>query len=102
MGTNPARHAVLDLGTGTGDLAEILAETVGEEGRVLGLDLSDGMLSVARTKLAARGFRHATVRKGNARGPPNRQAPTTRLQRWGGYSATSAIGPRPMPKCVAC
>ncbi len=60
-------QSVLDLGTGTGDLAELLAEAVGGNGRVLGLDLSEGMLTHARHKLALRGFTHASVRKGNAR-----------------------------------
>ena len=67
MGAIGPGSRVLDLGTGTGDLAEIIAETVGPEGRVLGLDLSEGMLSVARVKLKRRGFAHASVRKGNAR-----------------------------------
>lgn len=41
-------HAVLDLGTGTGVAAMAAAEAVGVDGSVVGLDLSDGMLAVAR------------------------------------------------------
>lgn len=41
---------VLDLGTGTGVLAPYLSEMVGPEGKVVGLDLSEGMLSRAISK----------------------------------------------------
>ncbi|QGJ72126.1 Demethylmenaquinone methyltransferase [Planctomycetales bacterium 10988] len=41
---------VVDLGTGTGDLYFLLRETVGPDGRVIGLDLSEKMLEVARHK----------------------------------------------------
>jgi len=41
---------VADLGTGTGDLGLAFAGRVGPEGRVAGLDLSQGMLDVARAK----------------------------------------------------
>lgn len=51
--THPAR--VLDADTGTGDLAIELARRIpGVE--VLGVDLSEGMLSVARRKVAQRGL----------------------------------------------
>ena len=41
---------VLDLGTGTGDLAVAAAEAVGKEGRVVGLDFSPEMLRLAQAK----------------------------------------------------
>lgn len=41
---------VLDLGTGTGVLVPYLSEMVGEEGHVTAIDLSEGMLSLARKK----------------------------------------------------
>ena len=41
---------VLDLGTGTGVLVPYLVEKVGEKGHVVGIDLSDGMLSLAVRK----------------------------------------------------
>lgn len=41
---------VLDLGTGTGVLVPYLTEMVGEEGHVTAIDLSEGMLSLARNK----------------------------------------------------
>ena len=41
---------ILDLGTGTGVLVPYLSEMVGYEGHVTAIDLSDGMLSLARQK----------------------------------------------------
>ncbi len=41
---------VLDIGTGTGLAAFLAAAAVGASGHVFGIDLSDGMLSVARRK----------------------------------------------------
>ncbi len=41
---------VLDLGTGTGVLVPQLSRLVGPEGRVVGVDLSEGMLDIARRK----------------------------------------------------
>ncbi|MBD5207989.1 MAG: class I SAM-dependent methyltransferase [Bacteroidales bacterium] len=41
---------ILDLGTGTGILIPYLSEIVGPKGRVVGIDLSEGMLSRARKK----------------------------------------------------
>jgi len=43
---------VLDLATGTGDLA-LAIQAAGPERRVIGVDFSEGMLGVARQKLAA-------------------------------------------------
>lgn len=47
-GISPGFH-VLDLACGVGDPAFTLAEMVGEEGRVLGLDLADAMVEGARS-----------------------------------------------------
>lgn len=47
--TNPV--SVLDIATGTGDLAISLAKTGASE--IIGLDISEGMLSVGRKKIAA-------------------------------------------------
>ena len=41
---------ILDLGTGTGVLVPYLSEMVGKEGHVTAIDLSEGMLSLARKK----------------------------------------------------
>lgn len=41
---------ILDLGTGTGVLVPYLSEMIGENGQVTAIDLSEGMLSIARQK----------------------------------------------------
>jgi demethylmenaquinone methyltransferase/2-methoxy-6-polyprenyl-1,4-benzoquinol methylase len=56
----PGSH-VLDVATGTGDLALALAERVGPTGSVVGLDFSGEMLAIAERKAAA-GPPRATVR----------------------------------------
>ena len=47
---------VLDVGTGTGVVALEAARRVGPEGRVLGVDLSDGMLRAARDRAVEAGL----------------------------------------------
>lgn len=50
---NPPRGArVLDVATGTGIVARRVAERVGHEGAVVGIDLNPNMLAVARNKAA--------------------------------------------------
>jgi demethylmenaquinone methyltransferase/2-methoxy-6-polyprenyl-1,4-benzoquinol methylase len=48
---------VLDLGTGTGDLALAVARRTGQESRVLGFDLSPEMLRRAQAKVRRQGLR---------------------------------------------
>ena len=43
-------HRVLDVSCGTGTLADMMAGRVGPGGRVMGIDLSEEMLKVARRK----------------------------------------------------
>jgi ubiquinone/menaquinone biosynthesis C-methylase UbiE len=50
------RDRVLDVGAGPGLLAAEMADEVGPEGRVCGIDISDSMLAIART--------HADVTRG--------------------------------------
>jgi ubiquinone/menaquinone biosynthesis C-methylase UbiE len=47
---------VLDVATGTGHAARAAAERVGPSGSVLGIDISDGMLEIARGTLAPLGL----------------------------------------------
>ena len=44
-------ETVVDVGCGTGNLARALVERLGEKGRVVALDISKGMLEVARAKV---------------------------------------------------
>jgi ubiquinone/menaquinone biosynthesis C-methylase UbiE len=56
-------QTVLDVGTGTGLAAFLAAKLVGPTGRVLGIDLSDGMLSVATKKNGDFQFRNMEFKK---------------------------------------
>ncbi len=49
-------HRVLDVATGTGDLATALARRVGEKGRVVATDINLGMVGRARSRLLDRGL----------------------------------------------
>jgi ubiquinone/menaquinone biosynthesis C-methylase UbiE/DNA-binding transcriptional ArsR family regulator len=53
---------LLDIGTGTGRVLEILASRVT---RGVGVDMSSGMLAVARTNLERADLKHIHVRKGD-------------------------------------
>ncbi len=70
---DPSRHlrpgeTVLDLGSGTGKICFIAAQVVGPTGRVIGVDMTDAMLEVARrnTPVVAEriGFANVEFRKG--------------------------------------
>lgn len=54
LGIRPGDQ-VLDLCSGTGDLALLAAAVAGSAGQVVGLDFSDRMLDVARTRKAGNG-----------------------------------------------
>lgn len=47
---------ILEIGFGTGHCLVSLAKAVGPDGRVTGLDISDGMLSIARERLQTEGL----------------------------------------------
>ncbi|MGI8431209.1 MAG: methyltransferase domain-containing protein [Chthoniobacterales bacterium] len=63
-----AGETVLDLGSGTGKICFIAAQVVGPEGKVIGVDMTDDMLVVARTNapiVAERiGYANVEFRKG--------------------------------------
>lgn len=70
---DPSRHVrpgetVLDLGSGTGKICFIAAQVVGPSGRVIGVDMTDDMLEVARRNapiVAERlGYANVEFRKG--------------------------------------
>ena len=61
-------ETVLDLGSGTGKICFIAAQVVGPKGKVIGVDMTDEMLDVARTNapiVAERiGYANVEFRKG--------------------------------------
>lgn len=70
---DPSRHlkadeTVLDLGSGTGKICFIASQVVGREGRVIGVDMNDDMLAVARRNAPkvgdAIGYSNVEFRKG--------------------------------------
>ena len=70
---DPSRHlrageTVLDLGSGTGKICFIAAQVVGPSGRVIGVDMTEDMLAIARRNapiVAARlGYANVEFRKG--------------------------------------
>ena len=56
---------VLDVGTGTGDVAFIGAELVGDSGNVVGVDQSPAALAIARERADAATLRNVSFREGN-------------------------------------
>jgi len=61
-----AEDTVLDLGCGTGAIGLALAE---DARRVLGRDISEGMMAEAREKAAARGLDNVSIEAGTFREP---------------------------------
>src|SRR5262245_25269799 len=60
---------VLDVCCGSGASAIPAAEAVGPEGSVLGIDLAEKLLALARAKAAARGLTNATFQSGDMLDP---------------------------------
>src|SRR6187200_1652057 len=52
---------VLDLGTGTGAVAEAAARITGPGGHVMAADISSQMLALARVRVESRGFGNVTL-----------------------------------------
>ena len=57
---------VLDVGTGAGDVALMVAEMVGPSGSVVGVDQNPEVLQTARARAARAGFTNATFVQGDA------------------------------------
>jgi SAM-dependent methyltransferase len=64
-GVQPGQR-ILEIGTGSGDQTLLLAEAVGDDGRVVATDLSEGMLAVARDRVEAAGFANVEFLAGAA------------------------------------
>lgn len=60
MANVPTNTRVLDVGTGTGIIALDVATKVGSQGKVVGIDLSDGMLATATNKAKQKGLEQRT------------------------------------------
>lgn len=63
-------EAVLDLGSGSGLDCFLAAKQVGPEGRVVGLDMTDDMLELARRNLAKVGAANVSFEKGEMESMP--------------------------------
>lgn len=61
---------VVEMGVGTGANLPHLRERVGESGRVVGIDLTRGMLDVARRRVAHAGWENVDLVRADARSPP--------------------------------
>ena len=57
-----AGQRVLDVGCGVGDPTLQVAVLVGPHGRVLGIDIAEGMVAIARERAAALGLAHVEFR----------------------------------------
>jgi SAM-dependent methyltransferase len=70
LGEPPAGWTVLDIGCGAGFDSQIAALSVGPTGKVIGVDLSKEMLSVARAGSTATGANNLEFRQGSAESLP--------------------------------
>jgi SAM-dependent methyltransferase len=61
---------VLDLGTGTGAVAESAARATGPGGHVVAVDISSQMLALARDRVESRGYVNVTLQEGRAEAIP--------------------------------
>lgn len=61
-----AGMTVLDIGSGAGDVALLLADLVGPRGRVVGVDMNAAILETARARAASAGFANVTFVAGEA------------------------------------
>lgn len=80
LGLEPG-HRVLEIGAGTGYNAALMAEIVGDTGKIVTLEIDGDLAASARTHLATVGFGHAqvhVVRGDGGRGYPD-AAPYERI-----------------------
>jgi ubiquinone/menaquinone biosynthesis C-methylase UbiE len=59
---------VLDVGSGAGDVALLLADRVGPSGRVIGIDVGPAMVDLARTRVEALGLENVSFQVGDITG----------------------------------
>jgi ubiquinone/menaquinone biosynthesis C-methylase UbiE len=70
----PRDTVVADIGTGTGNLIELLGE---KPRRVIAIDNSEAMLAVAREKVRSLGLKNVEFRAGDAHDPPLKKGEVT-------------------------
>lgn len=63
-------EVVLDLGSGAGLDVFLAAERVGENGRVIGLDMTDEMIAAARKNAESGGYKNVEFRQGDIENMP--------------------------------
>ena len=63
-------ESVLDVGVGTGAVAEQAAEKIGGRGRAVGIDISPDMIALARQRMAERGLTNVALRDGRGESIP--------------------------------
>jgi 2-polyprenyl-3-methyl-5-hydroxy-6-metoxy-1,4-benzoquinol methylase len=73
---------VLDLGSGAGDVALLLADLVGPTGHVLGVDMNADVLTTARTRAAAAGWANVEFHVGDIRELPRTTDYDAVVGRW--------------------
>jgi ubiquinone/menaquinone biosynthesis C-methylase UbiE len=56
---------VLDLGSGAGDMALLVADLVGPQGQVVGVDINPAILAIARARAEAAGWSNVDFREGD-------------------------------------
>ncbi len=59
---------VLDVGSGAGDVALLVAQLVGPQGEVVGVDMNPGILEVARARVRAAGWANVAFQAGDVMG----------------------------------
>ena len=101
-----AGERVLDVGCGTGLLAEHVADLVGPEGRVLGIDPLPLRIEVAGAKARANLALATSMRNGNGSMPSTRPLGPTRsamcsASRPVPQPTSSTRSPAPMPRSMA-
>lgn len=69
-----AGQQVLDLGTGTGAVAARVAQMVGSQGHIVGVDISPDMLTLAQRRVSAQGLTNVSLREGRAESLPAEDA----------------------------
>jgi SAM-dependent methyltransferase len=67
-------ESVLEIGCGTGAVTLPLAQAVGDQGRVVAIDISEPMLDVARQRMGESGRRNITLLLGDAQVMPLERA----------------------------